>query len=198
MLFRSGGDSEKNYLGVSDVLFDVTQNADGALYFHQVHAIQYSPESLAQTDQEGSRDLAILNLNPQKHYRVLFYTHQVPTDQNFSAALIGADDPVRLDQFEQAMRADSGASCSSSTHDDAQCLEFRGFVTASVQIAVELNGKSQFVDWGTKVKTVVPTKSLKSLTIQRQFQNSYFSVLFNRGDKNILDLTLVGGDRLSW
>jgi hypothetical protein len=59
-----GGDSVKNYLGISDVLFDVTTDADGMLHFQQVHAIQYSPESLAQTDQEGSRDQAILNLQP--------------------------------------------------------------------------------------------------------------------------------------
>ncbi len=174
--FNGSEKSDKNYLGVSDVLFDVATNPGGFLLFQQVRAIQYSPPSLAQTDHEGSRDLAILDLKPQKHYRVLFYTHEVPTDQNFSAALIGADDSSRLDQFEQAMRADSGASCSSLTHEDVQCLEFRGFVTVSVQIPVELNGKSQFVDWGTKVKTVVPAKSLKSLKIQRRFANSYFPV----------------------
>lgn len=198
--FRSGegGDSVKNYLGVSDVIFDVSSDAGGALRFQQVHPIQYSPESLAQTDQEGSRDVTILDLKPQKHYRVLFYTHQVPTDQNFSAALIGTDNSIRLDQFEQSMRAAPGASCSSSSHNDVQCLEFRGFVTVSVQIGIELNGQPKFVDWGTRVKDVVPPKSRKSLKIQRLFANSYFPVTFARSDANILDLALVGGDHLTW
>ena len=196
--FSSTEKSDKNYLGVSTVLFDVTSDAEPSLRFQQVQSIQYSPISLAQTDHEGSRDLAILKLKPLKHYRLLFYTHEVPTDQNFSAALIGADDSDRLDHFEQAMRADAGASCTSSTHEDIQCLEFRGFVTVSVQIPVELNGKPQFVDWGTKVNRVVPDKSQKSLRIQRRFANSYFAIQFNRNDENILDLTLVGGDRLTW
>jgi hypothetical protein len=196
--FSSSEKSDKNYLGLSDVLFDVTPNSDGSLQFQQAQALHYAPDSLAKTDHEGSRDLAILTLKPQKHYRVLFYTHQVPADQNFSAAIIGADDPARLDAFEQAMRADAGASCSSSTHDDIQCLEFRGFVTVSVQIQIELNGKPKFVDWSTTVKAVVPPKSLKSLKIQRRFGNSYYDVTFNRSDKNILDLTLVGADRLTW
>ena len=194
----SGGDSVKNYLGISDALFDVTTDDEGSLRFRQAHSIQYSPASLADSNNEGSRDLAILDLKPQGHYRLLFYTHQVPTDRNFSAALIGAQDLALLDQFEQAMRADSGASCSTSTHEDVQCLEFRGFVTVSVQIPVELNEKPQFVDWGTKVKSLVPAKAQKHLKIQRQFQNSYFPIQFDRADPSILDLTLVGADRLSW
>lgn len=196
--FNSSEKSDKNYLGVSDVLFDVTSNPDASLRFQQSQPIHYSPDSLAQTDHEGSRDLAILDLKPQKHYRVLFYTHQVPTDQNFSAALIGADDSARLDQFEQTMRADAGASCASSTHEGIQCLEFRGFITVSVQIPVELNGKPQFVDWGTKLSWVTPAKARKSLNIQRQFANSYFPIQFDRSNEAILDLALVGGDRLSW
>src|ERR1700722_8063222 len=196
--FSSSEKSDKNYLGVSNVLFDVTTDSEGSLRFQQVHPIQYSPDSLAQTDHEGSRDLAILNLNPQKHYRVLFYTHQVPTDRNFSAALIGANDTARLDSFEQVIRAASDADCSSLNHDGVECFEFRGFVTVSIQIPIELNGKTQFVDWGTKVEAVVPSKAQKSFKIQRPFAGTYYVLNSTRTDENILDLTLVGNDRLSW
>jgi hypothetical protein len=196
--FSSSDKSDKNYLGLSDVLFDVTPDSDGSLRFRQPQPIHYSPTSLAQIDHEGSRDLAILNLKPHKHYRVLFYAHQVPTDQNFSAALIGSDDSARLDQVEETMRADANASCASATHDDIQCLEFRGFVTVTVQIPIELNGQPKFVDWSTEVKDVVPSKFPASLKVQRQFANSYYPVRLNPGDPDILDLTLVGGDRLSW
>jgi hypothetical protein len=196
--FSGSERSDKNYLGQSDVLFDVTTNSDGSLRFQQAQPIRFSPDSLSRTDREGSRDLAILDLKPQKHYRVLFYAHHIPTDQSFSAALIGANDSDRLDQFEQGRRADAAASCSSSAHDDVQCLDFRGFVTVSVQIRLELNGQPRFVDWGTRVKDVVPGKSRKALKIQRQFQTSYFAVNFKRDDEAILDLTLVGNDRLSW
>jgi hypothetical protein len=198
--FRSGegGDSVKNYLGVSNVQFDVTSDTEDTVRFQQLHAIQYSPDSLSQTDHEGSRDLAILNLKPLKHYRVLFYTHQVPTDRNFSAALIGANETATLDSFERAMRADPDAACTSPNHDGVECFEFRGFVTVSVQIPIDLNGKPQFIDWGTKVKAVVPVKAQKSFKIQRQFAGSYYDLKFRPGDDSILDLTLVGGDRLTW
>jgi len=190
--------SDKDYIGLSNVLFDVTPNSDSSLHFQQTQPIHYSPDSLTQTDREGSRDLAILDLKPRKHYRVLFYSHHVPTDQSFSAALIGSDDSARLDQVEETMRADANASCASATHDDIQCLEFRGFVTVTVQIPIELNGQPKFVDWSTEVKDVVPSKFSASLKIQRQFANSYYPVQFKPDDPDILDLTLVGGDRLSW
>jgi hypothetical protein len=196
--FSTGERSDKNYLGVSTVLFDVTANPDGSLRFQQAQQIRYNPESLSQTDHEGSRDLAVLDLKPQNHYRVLFYTHQVPTDQNFSAAIIGSDDSTRLDEFEQSMRANAGASCSSSAHDDVQCMEFRGFATVTVQIPVELNGQSKFVDWGTEVKYIVPDKSIKSLKIHRQFLGSYFELNFPRADPSIKDLALIANDRLTW
>jgi hypothetical protein len=196
--FSNAEKSDKNYLGISSVFFDVTKDSQGSVRFQQAQALQYSPASLAQSDHEGSRDLAILDLKPQNHYRVLFYTHEVPTDQNFSAALIGADDSSHLDQFEQTIRAHADASCIPSTREDLQCMEFRGFVTVSVQIRIELNGQPKFVDWGTRVKDVVPPKSRKSLKIQRLFANSYFPVQFKRSDPNILDLALVGADRLTW
>jgi hypothetical protein len=206
--FSTTDKSDKNYLGVSTVIFDIATNSDGSLHFQQSQPIRYNPDSLSQTDNERSRDLAILNLKPQKFYRVLFYTHQVPTDQNFSAALIGSDDSAHLDDFEQKMRADPGASCSSSTtksgenapatNNDVQCLTFRGFATVSVQIQVELNGQPKYIDWGTKVTSVVPDKSLKSLKIQRLFANSYSPIQFNPRDPAIQDLTLVGADHLTW
>jgi hypothetical protein len=207
--FSSAEKSVKDYLGISTVFFDVTTTSDGSLHFQQAQPIRYNPDSLSQTDHEGSRDLTLLELKPQKFYRVLFYTHQVPTDQNFTAALIGSNDSAHLDDFERKMRADAGASCSSSTtkpdegsptavHDDIQCLEFRGFATVSVQIPVELNNQLKFVDWGTSVKYLVPEKSQKSLKIQRQFAGTYFPIIFNRNDKSIQDLALIANDRLAW
>ena len=196
--FSSAEKSVKDYLGISTVFFDVTTTSDGSLHFQQAQPIRYNPDSLSQTDHEGSRDLTLLDLKPQKFYRVLFYTHQVPTDRNFSAALIGANDTARLDSFEQVIRSASDADCSSLKHDGVECFEFRGFVTVSIQIPIELNGKTQFVDWGTKVEAVVPAKAQKSFKLQRQFVGSYYDLKFNQRDDNILDLTLVGGDRLSW
>jgi hypothetical protein len=71
-------------------------------------------------------------------------------------------------------------------------------VTVTSQIRVELNGKSKLIDWGTRIKDLLPKDSLGSLKIQRKFMNSYRDVRFNPADLSILSLALVGGDRLSW
>src|SRR5580698_3323000 len=63
--FTGSERSDKNYLGLSDALFDVTPDSDGSLRFQQSQPIRYSPTSLAQIDHEGSRDLAILGLKPR-------------------------------------------------------------------------------------------------------------------------------------
>jgi hypothetical protein len=196
--FRPGEQSISNYLGVSRVSFDVQTTPEGTLQFHQAGAIEYSPESLEGADRMGVRDLSLTAIEGQEYYRLLFYTYVVPTENAVSAAIIGANDPGRLDELEQTMRLNPGGHCGGLNAERRDCFGFEGFVTVSVQIGVEINGQLQFVDWRTKVKGVVPTKAVKSLRIQRQFMNSLYDVRFNPRDASILQLTLVGGDRLSW
>jgi hypothetical protein len=85
-----------------------------------------------------------------------------------------------------------------SNHKARPILEFRGFVTVTVQIPIELNEQPKFVDWSTEVKDVVPANFPESFQIQRRFSNSYFPVQYKQGDDSILGLTLVGGDRITW
>jgi hypothetical protein len=202
--FRPVGSGEeeysiKNYLGVSTTRFDVELASDGKIRFQQIGAIQYSPESLEKDGEEGHRDLSLQDLQGQAHYRLLFYTYLVPKAHGISAAIIGASNAGQLDELEQKLRAHPEESCRDAAKARGEyCFEFKGFVTVSTQIKVELNGKSQFVDWGTKVKSIVPRKALKSLTMQRQFMGSYYDVCFDPANSNILSLVLVGGDRLTW
>jgi hypothetical protein len=189
----------KNYLGVSTSNFDIEQAADGKLRFQQVGDIRYSLDTLAQDRREGSADLALRELPEQAHYRLLFYTYNVPKEQDVSATIIGADDAASLDELEREIRVHLARGCETDVRaKGGNCFAFKGFVTVSAQIRVELNGKSQFVDWGTKVGTVVPKKALKSLNIQRQFMGSYYDVRFGPSQSDILFLALVGGDRLMW
>jgi hypothetical protein len=73
----------------------------------------------------------------------------------------------------------------------------------SSQISVELNGKTTFIEWGTRVRDVLPKNSesriLRSLSLQRRFGPAkYYDVRFKPGDSNVLSIWLVGGDRLTW
>ncbi|MGA2811692.1 MAG: hypothetical protein ABSG16_09855 [Candidatus Acidiferrum sp.] len=201
--FRPPGPDEephalKNYLGVSTSSFDVVVADAGTVRFAQAGAIQYSPQSLEQ-DGQGGRDLRLRDLPGRPCYRLLFYTYLVPKEEDVSAVIIGASDTTQLDQLEREVRAHPGEECETGAWPRGQdCFELNGFVTVGAQIQVQLNGKFQFVDWGTKLGSVLPKKSLKSLRIERQFMGSYYAVRFDPLDSSVLSLALVGGDRLTW
>ena len=190
--------SVKNYLGVSSSYFDV-QVENEKIRFQQVGAMQYSAESLKKEGGQGSHDLDLRELPSQPHYRLLFYTYVVPKEQGISAAVIGATNANALDDLERELRAHPEDGCKRKPEaTEEYCFEFNGFVTVSAQIQVELNGKSQFVDWGTKLSSVLPKNAYKSLRIQRLYLGSYYDVRFHSSNSGILSLALVGGDRLTW
>lgn len=188
----------KNYLGVSSSFFDVEDDR-GKIRFKQVGAIQYSPESLEKEGAEGSRDLDLRKLLGQPQYRLLFYTLVVPKDQGISAAVIGASNANELNELERELRPHPEEGCEQvAAAKGKDCFDFKGFVTVSAQIKVELNGQTQFVDWGTKLRSVLPKNALKSLRIQRQYLGSYYEVRFDPASSNVLSLALVGGDQVTW
>lgn len=189
----------KNFLGVSTVYFDLELAGESKTRFRQLGAVRYSPESLAHNVQETSRYPGFTS-NPQElNYRLLFYTYLVPKEHTLSAAIVGARNPRQLDELDKELRAQTDEGCkNAAAARAAACFEFDGFVALSTLINVELNGKPKFVEWGTKIKDVLPKKSLKSLKIRRQFMNSYSEVNFDPGNPNVLSLALVNGDRLTW
>jgi hypothetical protein len=202
--FRPAGAGEEegslsNYLGVSTLSFDVGLSSDGKIRFREGRPQLFSPDSLKEHPEEGSGDLALREAPEQPYYRLLFYTYVVPSQNVISAAIIGASNASQLDEMQLQLSTHPEDGCSVAVEVGGQnCFEFKGFVTLSAQVRVELNGKSQFVDWGTKVRGVVPSKALKALTIQRQFMGAYYDVRFDPTNTDIFSLTLVGGDRLSW
>jgi hypothetical protein len=177
--------------------------SDGRTRFRQAGNIRYSPKSLAQTVQEGSRDVDLSKVPAAMHYRLLFYTYLVPKKHQRSAAIIGGRSTGVLDELDRELRAQSEQNCETvSAAREVTCFEFDGFVTLSCQIQVELNGKAKFIDWGAKVRDVLfkngQGEAPKSLKMQRRFMNSYYQVRFHPGDSSVLSLALVGGDRLTW
>ena len=193
------GHEAKNFLGVSTVYFDLELAGENETRFRQVGDIRYSPASLAQNVQETSGYPSFSGIPQELSYRLLFDTYLVPKEHTLSAAIIGARNPSQLDELDKDLRAQSDEGCKNAVAARAAaCFEFDGFVALSTLINVELNGKPKFVEWGTKIKDVLPKNSLKSLRIQRQFMNSYSELNFDPGDSNVLSLALVNGDRLTW
>jgi hypothetical protein len=193
---------EQNFLGLSTAFFDVELATEKRIRFQQVGNIRYSPASVAQVDQEGSRDLALNSLPLENSYRLFFYTYFVPEKHKRSAVIIGGKNASQLDELDHQLRAMPEKGCKNAAASAVTCMEFDGFVSLSSQIKVELNGESKFLEWGANVKEVLTKnagkKGLRSLRIQRRYLNTYYDVRFDPGDPNILSLWLVGGDRLTW
>ena len=192
----------QTFLGLSSVYFDVELSSDKKVRFQQAGKIRYSPASVAQLVQEGSQDLALSSL-PQEHsYRLFFYTYFVPEKHKRSAVIIGGRSASQLDELDHHLRVMPDKGCKNTAANAVTCMEFDGFVSLSSQIKVELNGKTKFLEWGVKVKDVLPKnlemETLRSLRIQRRYMNTYYDVRFDPRDSNVLSLWLVGGDRLAW
>jgi hypothetical protein len=197
-------DGEKTFLGLSTVYFDVERTNDDKTAFRQSGEILYSPASLAGNASSGLRDIDLSRLAPEPRYRLFFYTYTVAEKRKRAAAIIGAGEIGSLDAVDQQLRTNPEQDCRiASALGAATCFDFDGLVTLSTQISVVLNGRTRFVEWGVRVKDVLPKASnlrtLKTLRLERRFAgNTYYEVRFDPTDSRVLSLVLVGGDRVSW
>jgi hypothetical protein len=192
-------DATRNFAGLSTVNFDVELGDDGKIHFRQIGEVRFIPASLKGQVQNKSQELELIGILPEVQYRLVFYTLLVSKEQKLSAAIVGASSASQLDDFDHELRLQPVGGCKNfAAANEVACVEFSGLVTVTPQIRVELNGKSKLIDWGTRVKDLLAKDSLRSLTIQRKFMNSYREVRFDPGDLSILSLALVGGDRLKW
>jgi hypothetical protein len=189
----------ENSIGVGAVTYNVEPGSNAKIHFRQIGNVRYSPRSLSQTIQNGNSGLSLSGLPQESHYRLLLYTVLVAKEHKLSAAILGADRDSQLDGLDEELRKHPDAACKyTATTPGVACMEFDRFVALTPQIEVELNGKTKFLDWGTRIRDVLPENTLKALRIQRRFMNSYSDVNFDPGDANLLALPLVSGDRLTW
>lgn len=185
--------------GVSFVYFDVESVSNRKIQFRRVGDVRFTPASLRKEFQNNGPEFELIGIQPEFKYRLVFYTLLVSKEQKLSAAIIGASSASQLDEFDHQLRLRPDGGCKNFvTTAGVACIEFNGLVTVTCQVRVELNGKSKLIDWGTRVRDLVPKDSLNSLTIQRKFMNSYRNVRFDPADLSILSLALVAEDRLTW
>jgi hypothetical protein len=189
----------KNFKGLSRSYFDVKSDGAGRISFARIGAIKFSPASLAHTDEQGKRDLAVGSLGPQSCYHLFFYSYLVPAHRKRSATIIGGASESQLEAVETKLRANPEQDCEEAAAGSTiSCFEFQGFVTVSAEVSVSVNGKMDFLEWGADVRNVLPdSSSLQSLRMQRKFNGGYADLIFDPKRDDILSLVLVGGDRLT-
>ncbi len=192
----------KLFLGVSTAYFNLQLTSDGRIRFRQNGTAKYTPPSLVHGVHDEISDLAISSIPQERYFRLLFKTYLVPQKHTRSTAIIGATKSSQLDELDKELRAHLAEDCKNTAAIyGAVCFGFEGFVTLTPQVKVELNGKTKFIDSGTRIKDLLSRSQadgLKSLKIQRQFLDSYYDLQFDPADPNVLSLALVARDRVTW
>lgn len=189
------------FLGVSTLYFSVLDNG-GGLRFRQQGTTAYRPASLVKQVFHQHSDLPLSSIQEENYFRLLFRTYFASSKHSRSTAIIGAGKMSELDELDRELHAHPDENCKKpAVRYRAVCFGFEGDVTVTPQIRVELNGKRTFVDWGTKIKDVLPNtdeQTLKSLTLQRQFIHAFYDLQFEPTDSHVLSLSLIAGDRMTW
>ena len=192
----------KLFLGISTAYFNLQLTSDGRIRFRQNGTAKYAPPSLVHGVHDEISDLAISSIPQERYFRFLFKTYLVPQKHTRSTAIVGATKSSQLDELDKELRAHPDEDCKNTAANyGAVCFGFEGFVKLTPQVKVELNGKTKFIDSGTRIKDLLsPSQAdvLKSLKIQRQFLNSYYDLQFDPADPNVLSLALVARDRVTW
>jgi hypothetical protein len=200
---KGESDDLRDFQGVSTNYFDLESADADRVRVRKVGNTQYSSAAVAEVAKEDLQDLQLRSISEPLKFRLLFYNYLVPQQKRISAAIIGAPTIDRLNDLEEKVQSDSESPCKQiGVNIGSLCMRFEGFVTVIPQFRIIVNGSERFVDWGIKLKNVLPdrsqTKKLRSLRIRRKFMNRYYDLNFDRRDSNILSLWLLDGDDLTW
>ena len=195
-----------NYVGTSTATYDILEKQGRSIRFH-LTGVEYKPQELAKRHDRGIPDFTLARLaGAAPFYRLLLASDFVPERIKRSALLIGSTSLDRVNTVTKQFQARHGLGCADLTQGpDTLCVEFDGEVTVSPQVQVMVNGQTRFVSWGSNLKAVMGEQSaeqiaaaMKTLRVERLFDSRFSEIQFPRDDGGILELTLVGGDRVSW
>ncbi|HEU5413489.1 MAG TPA: hypothetical protein VFW31_07015 [Candidatus Angelobacter sp.] len=139
------------------------------------------------------------------YVRLFLLTDFVPSKIRRVAIIVGADEVTSLDAIETELDRASLLSCSQVlSRWQVRCVEFKQAVSISPEIRLFINGKAQYVAWGTTVDDLLKEEHVtyesvrRGLEVQRRFRGRYAGVAFHRHENGILGLVLVGDDRITF
>jgi hypothetical protein len=178
-----------NYTGTNTTIYDITRG-HGELSFR-----------LAQTDADRTHPDTLLETRSRRlpYYRLFLWSQSVPKNLQRPAMLIGADSRARLTELTQTITSapENGCAPLSNVH-GAECFEFTGRVTMSVQIGISLNGKTEHVPLGATLRSVLGARNLSEVRVKRFFGGKPTVIEMLAGNPAAMDLALAGGDQVSW
>lgn len=158
-------------------------------------------ERHAQGESERRPQPAIdhLRFPPETGFYRLF---QKAEGTEFTQLLIGARTPAELE--ERAKTLETGtASCERLNGE--MCIPIPRAVAINLFLPITVNGTEVMVRWGTDVGEAIraagvrqPRSVLQNLAVSKPYQGRPVTVDFDRTSPVIFNLTLTGGENISW
>ena len=117
--------------------------------------------------------------------------------------MLSSTDELQLDAGTKQLQDASVDTCEIVSTSGVKCIGFPPNFGVSVELRVRVNHKEAFVQLDGIVLDALGLKNLsadvpKSLRVTRLFQGRPVPIVFDRTKKDILALTLMPGDEITW
>jgi len=137
------------------------------------------------------------------YLRLVLKTEKSSTKQITLAFLLGSPDEPQLDAETKQLQAASADSCGAVTLPGVTCISFPSDFGVSAELRVRATGRETFVQLDGIVLDALGLPNLsadvpKNLRMTRLYQGRRAPVTFDPATKDILRLTLMPGDELTW
>ncbi len=175
----------KGYLGTEVARYEVTRSG---LHLISVVPMKGRPETDAPV-QDLISSAQLKFPYDRLYFEILFNR----STGEHGSVLISARTPNELNLLSDKL-ADPQKLCSQSP---AQCTIFPEACSVSVEMLVVVNGKPQFITWGSLLSSVV-NQPPQQLVVQRIYRGHLTPVNVDIKDKVQLSLPLLPGDHVSW
>ncbi len=196
---RAEFDPFGKFQDTSTVYYRITRDSRGAIRFGLEEAHPKRAVGASLLDRTlAARDTGMF------YCRLFFPGKLVPPNLNYAAMVIGTRSRKHLEEVTRTIQTRPESGCSASAEKEIDCTLFQGSVSVSGEIGVTVNGSRVFVgpeetlrDLLSQMNRTACQRDLRSLRIEREFLNKLTPVKFDSASDSILDLILLGGDRVS-
>ena len=141
-------------------------------------------------------------LTSPSFYRLLFKFEKTADTQITHAFLLTAATHSELDATTTRILASAVYQCVAPLPPLANCMEFPQLFGVNPELRVRVNGKDSFVALGAGVGSALQlpfgAEVPKTLNITRLYRGHRIPISFDPATKDILLLTLMPGDELTW
>jgi hypothetical protein len=137
------------------------------------------------------------------YFHVTFKTEKTSGRHVTRAFLLSSTDELQLDAGTKQLQDAPVDTCEIVSTSGVKCIGFPPNFGVSVELRVRFNHKEAFVQLDGIVLDALGLKNLsadvpKSLRVTRLFQGRPVPIVFDRTKKDILALTLMPGDEITW